>query len=365
MKKILFIILFFFIYFLQTNALELYLEQWDQWFYINQIKEISPIIIKVNSWSIITKNNWFSLQIDTDSNFRFLNDLSKINISWSWWSKIWTWFSLTPDLRSIKFNVLEDLNLWDNIIISWLQIITFKPQWFKYIWIDINWDLQTDYQTYNGIRIYEDYIYSDIYSPSEIFNLTWSIDNENSIILNADMPWDIDLQAILIENLDLNNNIISSYFKTEIKNFSYKLSNDIKKIKFKTVDFRANYSSWLIYDINYFINNQSWSTINNSTNTSTWEIIFQTWTLTNTWEVIIDKQEIIIDKIIPNFKTKTLANFMIAFDKKIDKRDYKKEVRIVRNEIIQLLKDYEDKKINLKFVRSELVKLVVEFVKVW
>jgi len=100
-------------------------------------------------------------------------------------------------------------------------------------------------------------------------------------------------------------------------------------------------------------------------NTGTWETISQTWSLTNTWEIIVDKQEIIIDKILPIFKTKSFSDFMIVFDKKIDKREYKKEVRIIRNNIIKLLKDYEDKKINLKFVRSELVKLVVEFVKVW
>jgi hypothetical protein len=56
---------------------------------------------------------------------------------------------------------------------------------------------------------------------------------------------------------------------------------------------------------------------------------------------------------------------MIKFDKKLDTREYKKEVRVIRNEIIQLLKNYEDKKINLKFVKSELVRLVNEFKKVW
>jgi hypothetical protein len=56
---------------------------------------------------------------------------------------------------------------------------------------------------------------------------------------------------------------------------------------------------------------------------------------------------------------------MIAFDKKLDKKDYKKEVRIIRNSIIQLLKDYEDKKILKSFVISELKRLVSEFKKVW
>jgi len=56
---------------------------------------------------------------------------------------------------------------------------------------------------------------------------------------------------------------------------------------------------------------------------------------------------------------------MLAFDKKLDKREYKKEVRVVRNSIIQLLKDYEDKKITKIFVKSELKRLVSEFGKVW
>lgn len=56
---------------------------------------------------------------------------------------------------------------------------------------------------------------------------------------------------------------------------------------------------------------------------------------------------------------------MLKFDNRLDKREYKKEVRVVRNEIMQVLKDYEDKKVNKIFVKKELVRLIVEFGKVW
>jgi len=154
---------------------------------------------------------------------------------------------------------------------------------------------------------------------------------------------------------------IESFIDTDLKvwdNVNYIL---------KTSDWR-NYSQ-ISDELNFNmlnINISTWTTINTGVlETNTWTIIKTEVVNTLTWEIIVDKQEIIIDKFLPIFKTKTLSDFMLKFDKKIDKREYKKEVRIIRNNIIKLLKDYEDKKNNLKFVRSELVKLVVEFVKVW
>lgn len=51
---------------------------------------------------------------------------------------------------------------------------------------------------------------------------------------------------------------------------------------------------------------------------------------------------------------------MIKFDKILDKREYTKKLRVIRNDIIKLLKDYEDKKVWVIFVKNKLIRLWVE-----
>jgi len=43
----------------------------------------------------------------------------------------------------------------------------------------------------------------------------------------------------------------------------------------------------------------------------------------------------------------------------------KKEVRVIRNEIIQLLKEYEYKNITKIFAKSKLLRLIIEFKKLF
>lgn len=68
---------------------------------------------------------------------------------------------------------------------------------------------------------------------------------------------------------------------------------------------------------------------------------------------------------MPVFQTKGYADFMILFDQMIDRKEYKKEVREIRNQIISLIKDYEDNKISKYFVILELKRLITEFKKVF
>ncbi len=68
---------------------------------------------------------------------------------------------------------------------------------------------------------------------------------------------------------------------------------------------------------------------------------------------------------MPVFQTKGYTDFMVFFDKIIDQKEYKKEVREIRNQIINLIKDYEDKKVIKYFVINELKRLASEFKKVY
>ena len=56
---------------------------------------------------------------------------------------------------------------------------------------------------------------------------------------------------------------------------------------------------------------------------------------------------------------------MTKFDAMIDRKGYDKEVRIVRNEIIKVIKDYEDRVIWKSFAVSELKRLAMEFKKLF
>ncbi len=68
---------------------------------------------------------------------------------------------------------------------------------------------------------------------------------------------------------------------------------------------------------------------------------------------------------MPVFKVKGYTDFMILFDRMIDRREYKREVREIRNQIITSIKNYEDNKISKYFVILELKRLISEFKKVF
>jgi hypothetical protein len=72
-----------------------------------------------------------------------------------------------------------------------------------------------------------------------------------------------------------------------------------------------------------------------------------------------------IDKYLPTFKTESFAIFMFKFDNIIDKKEYKETVRVARNDIIKLLKDYEDKKVSRLSIRFKLKNLIIKFVEVY
>ena len=66
------------------------------------------------------------------------------------------------------------------------------------------------------------------------------------------------------------------------------------------------------------------------------------------------KVEIVeIERYMPVFKVKGYTDFMILLDRMIDRREYKREVREIRNQIITSIKNYEDNKISKYFVIFE------------
>ncbi len=369
-KLIIFIISLLFVS--QASAFSIF-SQDTQIFYIwAWVKDLLPIKINIENDNEITKNNSFSLVIQDDATVRFSQDFSSLSISWSWSSKVISWLTLMPNLRVIKFKVTDDFKKGDNLVISWLKIIVYSNvQGDRWVWADLNNDWIIDYQNGNGIRVTNDNSYSDILWPSEVFNFTWSLIN-NKVTMSADMPWDVDFQWVQIDNLDITWKVVGSFFRYDINNFSYDLSMWVEAIRIRTVDTRANYSVWLLFPISVLkpkvevISSSTWTLTPVVTNTG----ITSTWTTVSTGTVDVEEivdtpaiEEIfMVDKYLPIFKSTSFNTFMIKFDKIIDKKAYKEEVRKARNEVITLLKKYEDKKITKTKFKIELKKTIINFV---
>jgi len=386
MKK--FLIIFSLFFFSQVNALSITSEQTQNFYPSAWIVTASPIYVTVQNDNEIT-SSWFTLFLEENYNYRFYNDLTDIIVSWAWSWKILT-SQIMPNLREIKFSVNDNFKTWDNLIISWIKVVIYsKPQGIKWISIDTNWDWIIDAYNPNWIRIYETYLYQDTLSPAEIFNLTGSLDNENNITLNADMPGDIDFQAVMIENLDFTNNIVSSYFKPSIDNFSYKLLDNIKNIRFRTVDFRANYSTWLVYSVDYFKKPQISDSneeeqdgevciqvITYAKNPNTWECrAYSTPCDVPQWYQIVescvsDQWDSIVEvkPYIPTFTKykKTLNDFVALMDKYIRIKSWlnislekQNRIMLVRNEITKTLEDLDSStKMQRPQIMAKLILLV-------
>ncbi len=358
----------------QVNALNLNLQDNQTFFPGAWIKDLSPITVNIDNDNEITKEKSFSIVLQEDSNIRFSSDVSWITVSWTGASKILTGATILPNMRVIQFKVSDNFLKWDNFIITWVKIIIYtKAQWWKPVWIDINWDGVSDFQTLNTVRVDSTYSYSDQLAPSEVFNFTWSI-VDNNVVMSSDMPGDLDFQWVQIDNIWVDWHIVSSFFRQDMNNFSYALQQGVDSIRVRTVDVRANYSTGLLLLVSVLKNKDiivsTWSTDTGSLDTSTWTTV-STWELdTSTWtttEVNISEIEKIfmIDKYLPTFKTESFAIFMFKFDNIIDKKEYKETVRVARNDIIKLLKDYEDKKVSRLSIRFKLKNLIIKFVEVY
>lgn len=380
MKKLaIFIISLFFV--LNANALSVNLQDIQTFFPGAGVKDLLAISVNIESDNEITKDKWFSLIIPNDANIRFANNLTWLSITWIWVSKLVPGATIMPNLKVIKFTLNSDLKKWENLSISWLKIIVYnKSQWWRSIWIDTNADGLADFQTLNTIRVDSTYSYSDQLAPSEVFNLTWSLIN-NILTLSADMPWDLDFQWVQIDNLMSNWIIKTSFFRQDLNNFSYTMPDLIDKIRIRTVDEKANYSSGYIFNQDYFklslVN--TWTTLTWATLTGT---ITSTWVdnsvmciqvlsyainpVTNICETFSTPCEIPsnfkkvekcvqeVSKYVWNFsqKNKVLLNrFTQVIDSFIVKKlnvnatmSRKNDATIIRNYIVKLLEDYDEAK---------------------
>ena len=379
MKKIIFLLVFLFTlsYTFTTNASLINLES-TQSFYPNQgVVESKSILIDVSNYNTgsISKN-YFTLTLPEDSNIRFSQDYSAINFSWLSASKIWTGITIMPNLRELRFNLLKNFENWDSINISWLKLVVYsKPQWDRNVGIDLDSDGVIDATSSNWYRVYDVNAYSDSLAPSEVFNFTWSI-VDNKITVSADMPGDLDFQAILLENLDIFWKVLSSFFKYDLNNFTYDLQPTYNSIRIKAVDIRANYSIWNTYNLDNIYNKNK--IIEQVSNTwivlvSTWTIIWNTWTvLANTW-VILNK-DIIIEKYVPSFtKQVDLLNRVVVFiDKYIIKYsswtisvEKNNNVMSIRNQLVKELEKLDvaiiqDKPSITYNIRAFFKQLVIE-----
>lgn len=387
MKKILIFILSFLVI-SQTSALTI-ISQDNQNFYQWQgVQTISPIQITIENDNEITKQNSFSLVLPLDANIRFSDDFSWLSIAWPWASKLLPWAIIKPNLRVVNFKVNDDFKIWDNLTISWLKVVIYsKPQWTKWVWIDLNNDGVIDYQSQNWVRVLDTFTYSDTLAPSEVFNLTWSI-VDNTITLNADIPWDIDFQGVQIDNLDKNSSVIYSFFRPDINNYSYNLQSGIELIRIRTVDVRANYSVWFTHPISYFQNQETIETIEDVEDPISCAQVITYWTNPVTWECKMyptpcdvpegyitsytwcPTTETEIESYIPSFsiKNRTLLNkfisvidWFIARNTEINQDvESKNDIMEIRNGIAWELENYDVAKTRLE--RYRIVKKLAQLI---
>lgn len=113
MKKIivLFTFLFIFGYTFSVNASDITLES-TQTFYPSQwIVESKSIKVNISNYNDTTNIKYFTLVLPEDSNIRFSEDFSALKVSWSWALKVWSWVIIMPNLRELRFNLLESLTM--------------------------------------------------------------------------------------------------------------------------------------------------------------------------------------------------------------------------------------------------------------
>lgn len=145
------------------------------------------------------------------------------------------------------------------------------------------------------------------------------------------MPGDVDFQAIVLENLNNSWTVLSSFFRYDLNNFTYDLQAWYDSIRIKTVDIRANYSTWVVYTLDSLKNIPQ-------TVESTWSIVIIEEPMLTTPVVVIDT----VEKYNPVFKNQVrLLNKVVKFiDDYISKKFTWKlkinesSVMIARNKIV-------------------------------
>nr|MDD3720208.1 hypothetical protein [Candidatus Gracilibacteria bacterium] len=375
MKK--FIIFIAFMFFAsQANALNISLQDNQTFFPGAGVKDLLPININIDNDNEITKEKGFSIVLQDDANIRFSSDLSGISITGSGSSKILTGASILPNMRVIKFNVSSNLMKGDNFAISGIKLIIYsKAQGGKPIGIDINGDNQADSQTINTVRVDSTYTYSDQLAPNEVFNFTGSI-TDNKITMSADMPGDVDFQGVQIDNYNASGAIKSSFFRPDLINFSYDILPGTDYFKVRTVDIRANYSTGLTFQFDYFrkpiietSTGTTTSTGETNTETGTTEVIcaqvitYGVDPVTNKCETFATPCDVpgsyklvnscvqAVEKYVGVFSTKNgvlLNKFVAIIDSFINRnikanltQTKKNDIIIIRNYIVKLLESYD------------------------
>jgi len=348
-KKVLFFMFLSMLsYTISANASSISLESTQSFYPSQWIVESRPINVNISNFDETNANLYFSLILPEDSNIRFSEDFSAIKFLWAAANKVWSGFVLMPNLRELKFQLKETFKNWDAFDITWLKLKTYsKPQWDRYIWIDLNGDSASDAVSPNWYRVLSTYAYSDTLAPSEVFDLTWSI-VDNRLTLSAIMPWDVDFQWVTIENLDKDWNVLSSIFRNDLNNYTYELQSNYDSIRIKTIDTRANYSAWLTYKLDLFRAQE--------VDSSTTEVT-STWTTTQTWtiepETNVVEPEIVVDtveKYYPVFiVNERLLNKVVAYVEeyivkhplKADSETNESSITIIRNKLYMELENLD------------------------
>ncbi len=371
MKKILFVLLVS-LFYLQVSAFDFNTSNHQEFDENAWIQNLSNLSIDIKGIEI--KDIRFI--IDSKDYFIFDNDLTNINTEFTkktlsnWNKELVLW--------------LENSFSWQ-LNISWIKIRLYDQEirWAK-IGLDYNNDWIIDMYSTNYIDLEENDRYGDNMKPLPITNLIETIISDNSI--SFVWSWSIDLDSFwtlirVYKNNDYWPFIENFIWKTEQQKFTLDnldLTNNYKLEFYSKDNYYLTDKPVLINLNDLFKNNDvsTWSTNTGTLNTSTWTTV-STWVVdslvepnTSTWTTtdanILEIEKIFqSDKYLPTFKTISFNTFMVKFDKIIDKKLYKEEVRIARNDIIKLLKDYEDNRVSRLTIRSKLKNLIIKFVEVY
>lgn len=365
MKKILFILLFC-LFSLQVNAFDFNTLSHQEFDENAWVQSLSPITIDTKWMEVDTIN----LVIGDNDYFIFDRDLTFVSSIFSY-KELQNW----NKKLSLTFNNTFSWKL----EISWIKIRLYDQEINgAKIGLDYDNNGTVDLYTSNYIDLEENDRYSDTMRTLPITNLVGTVNSDNSISFvwsgsvdldniwtlvkvykNNDygpflekFAWKTEKQEIVLDNLDLTNNYKIEFYSKD----NYFLTDQSVVLKINDI-FNENKDTW-------FEDTSTWVTV------STWVVDTTDDTDTMTWvinpPVIIEEPEVImIDKYLPTFTRESFNTFMIKFDKIVDKKAYKDEVRIARNDIIKLLKDYEDKKVTKFMFKKKLKTLVIEFVRVY
>jgi len=323
----------------------------------------------------------FDLNIWKNDYMIFDDDFSKITINNTTWFDV----SLDETYKTLSFVWLFswDLEIW------WIYIRTYDEKIDDAkLWLNWTWDVSIDEYTIRKIDLDENWTNSDSMKPLPITNWSYSIDWKTISLSWAKSP-DLDITKNLVRvyrngyffnDISLSP-IDATYILTDIDldEYTWKIELYSKDVYYLSVPFALYLEKDETADENTEETKDDdeivcASVIQPATNDETWECKeFSTPCSVSVWWTPVDACEVIKLEIVAveieiiDYQTKWFISFQTKFDKIIENKikdfDLEKQNSVisVRNEIVNLLKSYEDETISKKDTISKLIWLILDY----